>query len=141
MMRREFGSNASRRCMVQRLSHMTRSPTRQACSHANSGRSTKLQSSSSSARISKLKSDQIGIAATAQIEHASVGVRVRAYQRMHCTGGGKRIISCRDALTDIAAAVVSAVVLNPEPGNAVLQFAQQCVIDGVHAAERCVASL
>src|SRR5262245_16820196 len=49
MMRRLLGSNASRRCMVQRLSHSTRSPTRQTCSQANSGRSTKLQSSSSSA--------------------------------------------------------------------------------------------
>src|SRR6516164_5697475 len=91
--------------------------------------------------ISKLKSDQIGIAATAEIEHASVGVWVRAYQRMHCTGGGKRIISRRHALTDIATAVVGAVVLYPEPGNALLQSARQRVIDGVHAAERCVASL
>jgi hypothetical protein len=30
-------------------------------------------------RITKLESDQIGIAATAEIEHASGGVRVRAY--------------------------------------------------------------
>jgi hypothetical protein len=40
MMRREFGSKASRRCMVQRLSHSTRSPTRQPCSQATSGRAT-----------------------------------------------------------------------------------------------------
>ena len=40
MIRRALGSNASRRCMVQRLSHITRSPTRQTCSQANSGRAT-----------------------------------------------------------------------------------------------------
>ena len=40
MMRRWAGSNASRRCMVQRLSHSTRSPTRHTCSQANSGRFT-----------------------------------------------------------------------------------------------------
>src|SRR5262245_55046061 len=37
-------------------------------------------------RITKLESDQIGIAATAEIEHASGGVWVRAYERMHRTG-------------------------------------------------------
>ena len=35
--------------IVQRLSHNTRSPTRQTCSQANSGRSTKVQSSSRNA--------------------------------------------------------------------------------------------
>ena len=35
MIRREFGLNASRRCLVQRLSHGTRSPTRRTCPQAN----------------------------------------------------------------------------------------------------------
>jgi hypothetical protein len=40
MMRREPASNGSRRCIVQRLSHSSRSPTRHACSQENSGRDT-----------------------------------------------------------------------------------------------------
>src|SRR5258708_40120114 len=49
MMRRAEASNGSRRFMVQRLSHSTRSPTRQTCSQANSECATKSHSSSSRA--------------------------------------------------------------------------------------------
>src|SRR5262249_44836927 len=37
MMRRAAPSNGSRRCMVERLSHITRSPSRQTCSYRNCG--------------------------------------------------------------------------------------------------------
>src|SRR5262249_16486169 len=43
------GAQPARPCMVPRLSQSTRSPTRQACSQANSGRATKSHSSSSNA--------------------------------------------------------------------------------------------
>src|SRR5258706_15505106 len=47
MMRRAEASNGSRRCMVQRLSHSTRSPTRQTGSQANPECATKPHNSSS----------------------------------------------------------------------------------------------
>ena len=49
MMRREFGSNASRWCMVQRLSHTSTSPTFHTWCHAKRAWVVCAQSSSSSA--------------------------------------------------------------------------------------------
>src|SRR5690242_6252355 len=47
MTRRELASNGSRRCMVQRLSHKTRSPTRHSLCHSSSSRLAYNHSSSS----------------------------------------------------------------------------------------------
>src|SRR6186997_1759554 len=52
--RRCWLSKLSRRCMVTRLSHMTRSPLRQECAQVNSGLTTWLHNSSSSASPSAI---------------------------------------------------------------------------------------
>ena len=74
-------------------------------------------------RIRELEPDQIGVAAAAEIEHAPAGVRMRAHQRMHGARRGERIVGRRDALAHIAAAVVGAVVLDLEAGDAALAVA------------------
>ncbi len=123
MIRRLFGSKASRRCMVQRLSHRTRSPTRQTCSQANSGRSTKPTARRAAPPIPR---------ARARPDRRCGDGRDRACAgrcRDGCTRAGgrapgeSRIVGRRHALTHIAAAVVGAVVLDLQVGDAVLQLA------------------
>ena len=50
---------------------------------------------------------------------------------------GDGVVGRRDALADIAAAVVGAVVLDLEAGDAFLQPRRQRLVDAVHGAERC----
>ena len=67
-------------------------------------------------------------------------LRMGARQWVHSARRGARIIGRRDALSHIAAAGVSAVVLDLQAGDAVLQARRQRLIEAVHRAERRVAA-
>ena len=60
----------------------------------------------------EFESHQIGVAPAAEIEHAPPGVGMGADQRMHGARRGPRIVGRGDALAQIAAAVVGAVMLD-----------------------------
>ena len=118
MIRRVASSNGSRRCMVQRLSHSTRSPTRQTCSQVNSGALDESpQLVEQGLGLRQFEPDQIGVAPAAEIEHAASGVGMGADQRMHGARGGPRIVGRGDALAQVAAAVVGAVMLDLQTGD------------------------
>ena len=68
--------------------------------------------------VRERKPEQIGVAAPAEIEHAPAGIGMRAHQRVHGARRGQRIVGRRDALAHIAAAVVGAVMLDLEAGDA-----------------------
>src|SRR3954447_3987984 len=90
--------------------------------------------------VSKLKPDQIGVATAAEIEHLAPRIRMSADQRVDGAGRGARIVCRRDALAQEAAAVVGAVVLDLQAGDALLQLRRKRVVDRIHAAERRVAT-
>ena len=69
-------SNGSRRCMVQRLSHSTRSPTRHVLYQVDLvARRVRPQLVEQRFRFRKRQPLDIGIAAAAEIQHAPPGLR------------------------------------------------------------------
>ena len=62
-----------------------------------------------------------------------------ADQRMHRAWRGDRVVGRRHTLAQIAAAIVGAVVLDLEAGDAVVEPLRQRLVDAIHRAERGVA--
>ena len=127
--------------MVQRLSHSTRSPTRQLMCQTDRGCVAYDQISSSSASDSaRSKPLDPGHAPASEIQHAPAAFGMGANQRMQRAGCLARIVGRSDALPDIAAAVVGAVVLDPQPQRPLTQRGGQALERRVHVAEPCVAA-
>jgi sodium-dependent dicarboxylate transporter 2/3/5 len=80
------------------------------------------------------------IPAPAEIEMLSPRLGVQADQRMQRAGRAARIVARRDPRTDVAPAVVRAVVLDAERGRNRPQVARERVPRAVHRAEARVAS-
>src|ERR1700730_18567643 len=78
------------------------------------------------------------VAATTEKKHAPAGLRMCTRQWVHGARRTERIVCWRDTLAQVAAAVVGAVVLDLEVRDTVLQFVRERVVDGVHAAKRCI---
>src|SRR3979490_2840541 len=76
----------------------------------------------------------------AEIKHAAPGVGVGADQRVHGARRGPWIVGWGDALAQIAATIVGAVVLYLQVRDLALQATRQCLVDRVHAAKRSVAA-
>ena len=119
MTRRDAASNGSRRCIVQRLSHSTRSPTRQRCAEAE-GRTRRVRPDFVQQRLGvrKLQPLDPGHAPAAEIQHAAPALRMGADQRVQRAGRLPRIVGRRYALPHIAAAVVSTVMFDPQTCHA-----------------------
>ena len=81
--RREFGSNESRRCMVQRLSHKTTSPgCHWLCQAMSSRVAYRPQFIEQRFRLRQRESADVRVAPAAEIQRAAAGLRMGGDQRM-----------------------------------------------------------
>ncbi len=120
--RRADGSNASRRCIVQRLSQSTRSPTCHWCRQVSDWRvACGPDLVEQRVRLVERQPLEVGVAPPAEIEAPPPGFRMDVHQRVKRAWRRARIVGRRHALARVAAAVVGAVVLHAKPFDATLQ--------------------
>jgi len=127
--------------MVQRLSHSTRSPTRQWFNPADL-RPRRIGPQLVQQRFGLVQGQaiDIGHAAAAEIQHGSPRLRMPADQRMQMARRLPRIVGRRHAGAEIAATVVGAVMLHLEPLHSGAKRGGQRLIGGVHAGEMRIAA-
>lgn len=80
------------------------------------------------------------VAAAAEIEVPSAGFWMHADERMQRAGGGPRIVGRRHAGTDVATAVVRAVMLDAQGEGASTEVVGERIPRAVHGAEARVAA-
>src|SRR5580704_15751006 len=90
--------------------------------------------------LRELETDDVGVAAAAQIKAFATGLRVGADQRVHGARRGPGIVAVGQPGAEIAAAVVGAVVFDLEPGEPALHRLAQALIAAVHAAKAGIAA-